>query len=203
MEYKKTRSDLLKLGRARALVLYGETILKKKTILLTTTLLITLMNYKKDLESDKALVRAAINQIDFTLSLDGVQSTLSASNLITTTYALDFRVENIIGTAIPFFLMKDLVIKREYGKLATSLRIVESSYKFGKLLEELVEDANTYIRIKKLVQEVSRTRVRYNSLDKKLLPSLNSQRKSIVEFLSSLEREENFNIRSLVVENII
>lgn len=197
MEYKKTRSDLLKLTRARVLVLYGESILKKKTVLLTATLISALLNYRKELDSENTMIRAAMEQIDFALSIDGAQSVLSASNLITSAYYLDFKKELFIGTVVPAFFLKDFAIKRLYGRLATSLRIVESSLKFGDLFSEIVENANIYLRIKKLAEAIFRTRARYNSIDKKLLPALNRQRSVIKEFLEAEDTQGNFNIRSV------
>ncbi|MCL5101266.1 MAG: hypothetical protein M1348_01490 [Candidatus Parvarchaeota archaeon] len=201
MEYKKTRNDLLKLRRLRVLVDYGETVLKKKMVLLTTIILSDLLNYRKNLELDKEVVKSTMDQIDFALSFDGVQSILSASNMITANYSLDFKKDNLIGTVVPSFILKNMFIKRGYGKFTTSFRVSNSSEKFGKLIAELIEDANAYLRIKKLAEGTYKTKVVYNSINKKLIPSLDGQQKAISEFLDSSERDENFNVRELAEEN--
>lgn len=198
MEFKKTRNDELRLKRLRDTVLYGESILKKKTVLLTTTLLMSLVNYQGELGGLNSHAREAAKQIDFALSVDGVQSILSASNTITASYSLDFKNENLIGTFIPSFVMKDLAIRRGYGDLATSLRIEQSSKLFGGLVTELVTSAGIYIRIRKLSEAISRTRARYNSLNKKLLPSLEKQYSQIDEFLESTEQREGFALRNFL-----
>ena len=199
MEYKRTRNDLLKLTRVKRLVEYGESVLKKKTILLSATLLATLLNYKKDMDSENAIIAGAMRQIRFAIAFDGVQSVLSASNLIVNNMSLGFKTENLIGTFIPSLLLKDMVVKRDYGEISTSLRLEGASNKFEQLFRELIVDVDLYIRIRKLSAAISRTKSRYNALNKKLLPALNLQEKSISEFLESAERQESFNTRNLLV----
>jgi vacuolar-type H+-ATPase subunit D/Vma8 len=198
MEFKKTRSDILKLIKLKSLVLYGEAILKKKNILLTSTLVSSLLNYKKNLDSANVLIKEAVRQSDFALSIDGVQGVLSASNMITSSYSLDFKNENLIGTFIPSFLFKDFSTKRNYGTISTSVRIEETSLIFSRLINELVSEADLYLRIKKLSHAIFRTKARYNSLEKKLLPSLLKQQVAITEFLENTEQRENFTIRNLI-----
>ncbi len=192
---------MLKLLKTKALVVYGESILKKKTILLTSALLMSLINYKRDLDSANVLIKEAITQADFAISIDGVQSVLSASNMITANYSLDFKNENLIGTFIPSYMLRNFVIRRDYGELSTSIRIEGSSQLFGRLITELVSNADTYLRIKKLSSAISRTKARYNALDKKLLPSLQKQQVLISEFLENTEQRESFNIRRLMLED--
>lgn len=202
MEYRRTRNDLLKLKRMKVIVLYGESVLKKKTVLLTTTLMQSLSVYRKNIDASNLLMKGAMEQIDFAVSFDGVQGILSASNLITTGYSLDTKLDNLIGTFVPSFFMKNLVIKRGYGRLSTSLRIEKASEIFAGLLSKLVDSANLYIKVKRLSEAILRTRARYNSLEKKLLPSLIKQKENIMEFLQSSEQQENFNVRGLLLNSV-
>ncbi len=198
MEYKRTRNDLLKLVRVKRLVEYGKSVLRKKTVLLTATLLSTFLNYERDIDNENAIISIAMKRIKFAIAFDGVQSVLSASNLIINNLSLNFKTENLIGTFIPSLLLKDMVVKRDYGELSTSIRLEEASSKFEQLFRELIIDVNLYIRIRKLSAAISRTKGRYNALNKKLLPSLNLQERLISEFLENAERQELFNTRKLL-----
>ncbi len=203
MEYKKTRSDLLKLSKDRALVVYSEMILKKKAVLLTSKLLSELIAYKNDLDSTNSMLRKAVNEVDMALSFDGVESVIAASNMIYSFVDVEAGLKNIIGTFVPAFFLKKMEIKRGYSGLTTSFRIDHASRLFESLLRDLIINADAYIRIKKLAEAVFKTKSRYNAIDKKLLPSINKAKGDIEEFLELEEMQENYSIRTAISEDLL
>lgn len=169
--------------------------LQKKAVLLSTNLFLTLSQFKKDIDAINFMILESVKVSDLAIAFDGVTAMISAANSITSSFDLDFRYDNYIGTMVPLFYLKEFAIRRGYGKLATSPRVDETSNKFSELLKDTITNANLYTRIKRLADAIYRTKVRYNSIDKKLLPSLTDQEKRIVEFLDADALSENFVTR--------
>lgn len=169
--------------------------LQKKAVLLATNLFLTLSQFKKDMDAINALILDSVKTSDLAIAFDGVTAMISAANSIVSSFDLDFRYDNYIGTIVPLFYLKEFAIRRGYGKLATSLRVDGASNMFSELLKDTITNANLYTRIKKLADAIYKTRVRYNAIDKKLLPSLAEQEKGIVESLDAMALNENFITR--------
>ncbi len=199
MELKKTRTQLLRLKKLETTALYGESVIQKKTVLLTSNLFTTLLQFRKDLDTVNAILLNALRASDMAIALDGVTTMIAAANSVISSFEFDFRYDNYIGTAVPLFYLREYAIKRGYSKMATSLRIDETSNKFSELLKETIANANLYIRIRKLAEAIYQTRIRYNAIDKKLLPSISYQKKKISEFLDANALSDNFVIRMFAV----
>lgn len=195
MELKRTRTQLLRLKRTESIARYGKSIIQKKTVLLTSNLFTTLSKFRKDIDTINSIIVNALKASDLAIAIDGVTPMVAAANSVASSFEFNFKYDNYIGTAVPLFYLKEYAIKRGYTKMATSLRIDETSNRFSELLKETIENANLYIRIRKLAEAIYQTRIRYNVIDKKLLPSLLYQENKISEFLDATALSENFVIR--------
>ncbi len=108
--------------------------------------------------------------------------------------------KNIMGVVVPQIestKVKKSLDQRGYGVLGTSARIDEAAAAYEELLEQIIIAAEVETAMKKMLDEIEKTKRRVNALEFKLLPELRENRDYIEQKLMEQEREETFRLKKI------
>jgi V/A-type H+-transporting ATPase subunit D len=87
--------------------------------------------------------------------------------------------------------------QRGYGVVGTSARIDEAAEAYEDLLESVILAAEVETAMKKMLDEIEKTKRRVNALEFKLLPELRTNQEYIEQKLEEQEREEIFRLKKI------
>ena len=87
--------------------------------------------------------------------------------------------------------------EKGYGVISTSAYIEGSSIAFEKLLETIVRAAEVETTMKKLLDEIEKTKRRVNALEFKIIPELKESERFIKFSLEEMERENTTRLKHL------
>ena len=108
--------------------------------------------------------------------------------------------QNIMGVVVPEIETEKIstnILQREYGITSASSRIDSVADKYEKLLEKIVEAAETQTKILKLLNEIEKTKRRVNALEHKVIPEQKDALETISQSLEESEREETFRMKKV------
>ena len=84
-----------------------------------------------------------------------------------------------------------------YGVISTSAYIEEASVAFEKLLETLIRAAEIETTMKKLLDEIEKTKRRVNALEFKIIPEFKESERFVKFRLEEMSREETTRLKHL------
>ncbi|PSP15559.1 V-type ATP synthase subunit D [Halobacteriales archaeon QH_10_67_13] len=152
---------------------------------------------RSGLESD---YREAQRAIDMARAMEGDVAVRGAASALKEHPEISTRANNIMGVVVPQIestkVQKDLD-ERGYGVLGTSARIDEAADAYEQLLDSIVLAAEVETAMKKLLDEIEKTKRRVNALEFKLLPELRENQEYIEQKLEEQEREEIFRMKKI------
>jgi V/A-type H+-transporting ATPase subunit D len=93
--------------------------------------------------------------------------------------------------------VKKSLDQRGYGLVGTSARIDEAADAYEELLETVILAAEVETAMKKMLDEIEKTKRRVNALEFKLLPELHGAQEYIEQKLEEQEREEIFRMKKI------
>jgi len=108
--------------------------------------------------------------------------------------------KNIMGVVVPQIEstgVRKTIDERGYGVLGTSARIDEAAEAYEELLESIILAAEVETAMKKMLDEIEKTKRRVNALEFKLLPELHENKEYIEQKLEEQEREEIFRMKKI------
>ena len=86
---------------------------------------------------------------------------------------------------------------RGFGLNDSSAMIDEASTAFENVVRKVIEAAEVETTMKKLLDEIEKTKRRVNALEFAVIPRLNDQKKYIVLRLEEMERENVFRLKRI------
>jgi V/A-type H+-transporting ATPase subunit D len=89
------------------------------------------------------------------------------------------------------------VDQRGYGVIGTSTYIDEATRAFEDLVETLVQAAEIETTMKKLLDEIEKTKRRVNALEFRVIPELQEAEDFIELRLEEMERESTFRLKRI------
>ncbi|WP_121820293.1 V-type ATP synthase subunit D [Halostella salina] len=107
---------------------------------------------------------------------------------------------NIMGVVVPQIessKVKKSLDERGYGVVGTSARIDEAAEAYEELLDSIILAAEVETAMKKMLDEIEKTKRRVNALEFTLLPELYSNQEYIEQKLEEQEREEIFRMKKI------
>jgi len=144
--------------------------------------------------------RDAQRSIDMARAMEGDVAVRGAASALKEHPEISTRANNIMGVVVPQIestkVRKDLD-ERGYGVLGTSARIDEAADAYEQLLESIILAAEVETAMKKLLDEIEKTKRRVNALEFKLLPELRENQEYIEQKLEEQEREEIFRMKKI------
>jgi len=108
--------------------------------------------------------------------------------------------KNIMGVVVPQIestKVRKSLDQRGYGLVGTSARIDEAADAYEELLETVILAAEVETAMKKMLEEIEKTKRRVNALEFKLLPELHEAQEYIEQKLEEQEREEIFRMKKI------
>jgi V/A-type H+-transporting ATPase subunit D len=144
--------------------------------------------------------KEANEKIAIATAVDGAIAVRSASYALTGHPEIQLRSRNLMGVVVPNIRSSTIVAplnERGYGIIGTSPRIDEATDAYEKLVETVVKAAELETTIKKLLEEIERTKRRVNALEFKVLPELEEIQRFISFRLDEMERDNTFRLKRI------
>jgi len=108
--------------------------------------------------------------------------------------------KSIMGTVVPKVEAQRFhtaMTEKGYGVISTSAYIEDAAVAFEKLLDSIIVAAEIETTMKKVLDEIERTKRRVNALEFKIIPDLLESEKFIKFSLEEMERENTTRLKHL------
>ena len=197
---KPTRSELLELKKRIKLSEKGYKLLRMKRDTLIMEFFKVLNRAKNIRTKLLEQYRMAERKISLAMSAEGVIRVKSAAFALRDKPQIRLQSKNVMGVVVPLIESKGIrkqVHERGYGIIGTSARIDETARAYEELVETVIVAAEVETTIRKLLDEIDRTRRRVNALEFKVIPELKEAAAMIAFRLEELERENIFRLKRI------
>lgn len=195
-----TRSVLLDLKRRIKLSQSGHKILKMKRdglILEFFDVMEKARQMRAGVASDFQL---AMKKITIARAVDGEVAVRSAAYALKTHPEVKLSSKSIMGMMVPKVEADNVhtdILHKGYGVIETSAYIEEAAAAFEKLLETLIRAAEIETTMKKLLDEIEKTKRRVNALEFKIIPEFKESERFVKFRLEEMSREETTRLKHL------
>jgi len=197
---KPTRSELLELKKKIKLSQTGHNLLKMKRDGLIIEFF-NILNKAKDVRTRLVQdYRKAEERIAVARSVEGAIAVKSAAFALKDKPDIKLRSKNVMGLVVPVIegsKIKKHGIKRGYGVIGTSSRIDEAAEAYEELVERIILAAEVETTMRKLLDEIEKTKRRVNALEFKVIPELEEAAAFIRMRLEEMERENIFRLKKI------
>jgi V/A-type H+-transporting ATPase subunit D len=199
-DIKPTRSELINLKRKIKLSERGYKILKMKRdglILEFFKVLAVAKDTRGDLTNK---YDQAVEMMGLANTVEGAVGVKSAAFSVKEVPEITLKSKNIMGVIVPEIgstKVRKSLVDRGYGMLGTSPVIDETATVFEELVESIIESAEIETTMKRLLDEIERTKRRVNALEFKVIPELTEAQNFIKMRLDEMEREELFRLKKI------
>lgn len=195
-----TRSVLLEVKKKIKLSKSGHNIMKMKRDGLIMEFFEVLDKAKAMRSSVVSDYEQAMEKIAIAMAVEGEIAVKSAAYALKNEPKVTVGSKSIMGMMVPKVdadMSKCTVTNKGYGVISTSVYIEEASKAFEKLLVTLVRAAEVETTMKKLLDEIERTKRRVNALEFKVIPELEATQKFIKFRLEEMDRENTIRLKFL------
>jgi V/A-type H+-transporting ATPase subunit D len=143
---------------------------------------------------------AAQESINMASATDGAIAVRSIAYTVTQPPQVHLKEHNIMGVRVPKITATSVrkpLSERGYGLIGTSPAIDDAVGGYEALVEQVILAAELETAIKRLLDEVEKTKRRVNALEFKVLPELDEIKKFIALRLEEMERESLFTLKRI------
>ncbi len=199
-EIKPTRSELLETKRKIKMTKGGYKILKMKRDGLILEFFKILEEAKQVREQITKQYEVAMQKIAIAAAVDGEIAVKSAAFALTDRPEIKLRSKNVMGLVVPEIdatSIRKPMDKRGYGVIGVSSHIDEATSAFEDLVETIIKAAEIETTMKKLLDEIEKTKRRVNALEFKVIPELQQAEAFIRLRLEEMERENIFRLKRI------
>lgn len=196
---KPTRSELMKLKNRIKLAKSGYSLLKKKRDGLILEFFEILKRAKTVRQELTEEYKKALSIVNIARTVEGDVQISSLALAVKSAPAISLHSRNIMGVVVPkiSYARQDHGFDRGYGTVASSSIVDDASISFERVLSKIVEAAEVETGIKKLLDEIEKTKRRVNALEFEIIPRLEVQRKFIQMRLDEMDRENVFRMKRI------
>ena len=199
-DVKPTRKNLMAIEDRIELSERGHDTLEKKRDGLIMEFM-DILEQAQDVRSevDENYERAQQN-INMARAMEGDVAVRGAAAALKEHPEITTQSKNIMGVVVPQIestKVKKSLDERGYGLVGTSARIDEAADAYEELLETVILAAEVETAMKKMLDEIEKTKRRVNALEFKLLPELHEAQEYIEQKLEEQEREEIFRMKKI------
>jgi len=197
---KPTRSELIELKKKIKLSQSGHKLLKMKRdglILELFEILEKAKDIRKEFEEQFAI---ASEKIAIAKSVEGSVVVKSTAFALKDTPELELVSKNVMGVVVPKIEASSVhkeLNEHGYGLIGTSSRIDEAVDSFEILVEKIILAAEIETTMKKLLDDIEKTKRRVNALEFKVIPELTEAQDFIILRLEEMERENTFRLKKI------
>ena len=198
-DIKPTRSELLKLKKQIKLAKSGYSLLKKKRDGLILEFFEILKRAKSLREELVIEYRIALEKINIARTLEGDLKVKSIAMAIKEIPDVKLTTKNIMGVKVPKIEsseIKKAFMERGYG-IYNSSAIDEAASAYEKVVEKIILAAEVETSMRKLLNEIEKTKRRVNALEFVVIPNLDKIKSFIQLRLEEMERENIFRMKRI------
>ncbi|MBA7687799.1 V-type sodium ATPase subunit D [subsurface metagenome] len=184
---KPTRMELLKLKRRVKLADRGHKLLKEKRDALVSEFMVVSL-------------QIAFHNLLMAEVLLGSWDIEQISDITLRDIDLDFAIKNIMGVSVPIMKVGNLVRKvnqRGYGFLSTNAQLDDSAKSFEESIMVIVNLAEVEESVRRIAEEVEKTKRRVNALEYIVIPRLRATIKYIEMRMEEIERESFMRLKKI------
>ncbi|MFQ5883936.1 MAG: V-type ATP synthase subunit D [Thermoplasmata archaeon] len=199
-EFKATRSELLELRKRIRTSEKGYKLLKMKRDSLIMEFFQVLDKAKEIRQQITEKYRIARQKMVIAEAIEGAVGVKSAALTLLENPQMELSTKNVMGIVVPQIDAKSVrkrLDERGYGIIGTSARIDEAAEAFENLVEDIIIAAEAETTMRKLLDEIEKTKRRVNALEFRIIPELTSAEAFIRMRLEELERENIFRLKRL------
>ena len=199
-DVKPTRKNLMAIEDRIELSERGHDTLEKKRdglIMEFMDILDQAQDVRSDLDDN---YERAQRNINMARAMEGDVAVRGAAAALKEHPEITSQSKNIMGVVVPQIestKVKKSLDQRGYGLVGTSARIDEAADAYEELLETIILAAEVETAMKKMLDEIEKTKRRVNALEFKLLPELHGAQEYIEQKLEGQEREEIFRMKKI------
>ena len=198
-DIKPTRSELLRLKKQIRLAKSGYNLLKKKRDGLILEFFEILKKAKTLREELGSEYKIALEKINIARTLEGDLKVKSIAMAIKDIPDVKLTTKNIMGVKVPKIEaseIKKAFMERGYG-IYNSSAIDEAAAAYEKVVEKIILAAEVETSMRKLLNEIEKTKRRVNALEFVVIPNLDKMKSFIQLRLEEIERENIFRMKRI------
>ncbi len=199
-DVKPTRSELLLLKKKIKLAKSGHSMLKKKRDGLIIEFFKALENAKNVRAELVEEYKIALHKMNIARALESDLHLKSIALAVKDKPIIELSAKNVMGVLVPSVkksLLAKKIFTRGHGFISGSVKIDEAAAAYEKLVEKALQAAESETILKRLLQEIDKTKRKVNALEKITIPRLESDAAYIKFRLEEMERE-NFSRLKLI-----
>ncbi len=200
-EVQPTRMELIKLRRRIKMAVRGHALLKMKRDGL-------IMEFRQLLDEAKEVIGGMVEKYEkaqqkltLAIAVDGIVAVRSiAFSCCQIQPEFSMKRKNIMGVVVPVIKREPVrkkVTERGYGILSTSMRVDEAVEAYEELVDAVLEVAEIETTLRKLIEEIERTKRRVNALEYRVIPTMEELAKFISFKLEEMDRENIIRLKKL------
>ena len=197
---KPTRMELLKLKKRVKLADKGHKLLKEKRDALVSEFMVVIKQYKDAKNTvEENLKIAFYNLLMAEVSL-GSRDVAQISNTTLRDIDVEYVAKHIMGVSIPVMKVDSLVRKvheRGYGFAGTTAQLDDAARTFEESLLSIVKLAEVEESVRRIAEEVEKTKRRVNALEYIVIPRLKATIKHIEMRMEEIERESFLRLKKI------
>lgn len=197
---KPTRMELLKLRRRVKLADKGHRLLKEKRDALISEFMLVIKEYKDARQSVEENLKGAFHNLLMAEVLLGSRDLEQISGITLRDIGLDFMTKNIMGVSVPIMKVDNLVRRvneRGYGFLSTNAKLDDAAKNFEESILLIVRLAEVEESVRRIAEEVEKTKRRVNALEYIVIPRLKATIKHIEMRMEEIERESFLRLKKI------
>lgn len=189
---KATRAELITTKGRIKLAQNGHKLLKKKRDGLIMEFFALLKKAKTVRQELDEHYRQSLERMNIARVLEGDVRVKSFALAVREEPAVAMSSKNIIGVAVPKIAGSSAHTPRSFFD---SIAVTEAAESYEKLLDRIVAAAELETAIRKLLQEIEKTKRRVNALEFEVVPRLHRQKAVILLRLDEIERENFYRLK--------
>jgi len=197
---KPTRMELLKLRRRVKLADKGHKLLKEKRDALISEFMVVIQKYKESRRRAEEQLNGAFQDLLMAEVLLGSREIEQIGSISARDISLGVIARNIMGVSVPVMEVGALVRKvheRGYGLLSTNAKLDDAAKGFEEALSLIVKLAEVEESVRRIAQEVEKTKRRVNALEYIVIPRLKATIKHIEMRMEEIERESFLRLKKI------
>ncbi|HDH87653.1 MAG TPA: V-type ATP synthase subunit D [Desulfobacteraceae bacterium] len=197
---KPTRMELLKLRRRVKLADKGHRLLKEKRDALISEFMIVIKEYKDARKRVEENLKVAFYNLLMAEVLLGSRDLEQISGITLRDINLDFMTKNIMGVSVPVMKVDNLIRRvheRGYGFLSTNAKLDDAARNFEESIGSIVKLAEVEESVRRISEEVEKTKRRVNALEYIVIPRLKATIKHIEMRMEEIERESFLRLKKI------
>lgn len=195
-----TRMELLMLKRRKNLAEKGHDLLKEKRDALIMEFFDILEDVRKLRNDVNVALKEAYDALAITKMVMGPLKVEEVATSIPPILELDVSTRNVMGVRVPLLRVEEKsesTLISSYGFTDTSAKLDEAVEKFREALKAIIRLAETEAAVKRLAEEIEKTKRRVNALKYVIIPRLTNTIQFIELHLEEREREDLFRMKRI------